>query len=98
MSIFTKKELVKEVTTNLKAAEISVNQKTTEEMLDIVTETIATILEKGDGVRLPGFVTFEVQDVPEKEARNPQTGEKLVVPAHKKLKTKVSSTLKNRIR
>lgn len=103
MNTITKKDLVKEITETLKKAnaetntKATVNQKTTEEMLNVVLETIASHLEGGDTVKIPGFVTFEVQEVPEREARNPQNGETIVVPAHNKLKTKVSKALKDRI-
>lgn len=39
-------------------------------------------------VRIHGFGTFKMVDVKEKQARNPRTGEPVIVPACKKLKFK----------
>ena len=47
--------------------------------VDTVKETVA----KGDCVQLVGFGTFERRERAAKEARNPQTGETLKVPAKK---------------
>lgn len=96
-TIITKNELVKEVVANMKEAEMKVTKKDAEQILEIILETISTHFEKGQGVRLPGFVTFEIAEVAERKARNPQTGDEIVVPAHNKLKTKVSKALKDRI-
>lgn len=98
MTTITKKELVKEVTETLKANEWKISQKDVTDVLDTAVEAICAHLENGEGVRLPGFATFEVVEVAAKEGRNPATGESMTIAAHKKLKTKVSTTLKERIR
>lgn len=52
----------------------------------------------GENVELVGFVNFVVDDVPDAIKRNPKTGESVEVPAHKKVKVKVSNTLKDIVR
>ena len=46
--------------------------------------SITDALKEGDKVQLVGFGTFEVKDVPAKVGINPQTKEKVDVPACKK--------------
>ena len=51
-----------------------------EALVEIITDT----MKAGDKVQLVGFGTFEVKDVPAKEGINPQTKEKVAIPACKK--------------
>jgi DNA-binding protein HU-beta len=62
-----------------------------------VNATIAAIegaLKKGDKVQLIGFGTFEVRKRAAKQARNPQTGAVIKVPATKVPAFKAGSALK----
>ena len=47
-------------------------------------ETVTEALQAGDKVQLAGFGSFEVKEVPAKEGINPQTKEKVAIPASKK--------------
>ena len=47
------------------------------------------------GINLTCFAKSEVVDVPEKECRNPKTGETFTSPAHKTVKVKISKKFKN---
>lgn len=73
--------------------------KTQVEMKGVFTaieEAVYEALLKGDDIK--GLVTglnVEVKAVAEREARNPQTGEKIVVPAHKVVKARTTGALKN---
>ena len=51
---------------------------------DAFIATITEALKAGDKVQLAGFGSFEVKDVPAKEGINPQTKEKVDIPACKK--------------
>lgn len=51
-----------------------------EAFVEVVTETLKT----GEKVQLVGFGTFEVKEVAEKVGINPQTKEKVAIPACKK--------------
>ena len=57
-----------------KAAEASVNA-----FVEVVTDT----MKKGEKVQLVGFGTFEVREKPAREGINPQTKEKVSIPASK---------------
>jgi nucleoid DNA-binding protein len=61
--------------------------------LDIIGET----LEKGQKVELRGFGTFRVDERKARKARNPRTGEIVMVPAKKVPAFKASSDLKKRV-
>ena len=49
--------------------------------VDAVLGALTAALAAGERVTLPGFGTFEVQARPQRTARNPRTGEPVVVPA-----------------
>lgn len=85
-----KKEFIKEV-----AEKLGKTQKETAEIYEAMVGTICEHLEKGEAVKLSGFVTFDIQEVEERTARNPRTGEAVPVPAHNRVKVKISKTLKD---
>jgi DNA-binding protein HU-beta len=49
----------------------------------------------GDKVTLVGFGTFSVSERAAREGRNPQTGEKITIPAKKVVKFKLGSKLES---
>ena len=51
---------------------------------EAIIETITEALKNGEKVQLVGFGTFEMKEVPAKTGINPQTKEKVEVPACKK--------------
>ncbi|MDR5708952.1 MAG: HU family DNA-binding protein [Armatimonadota bacterium] len=51
--------------------------------LDAALDTIKTALRRGEKVTLVGFGTFQVRERRAREGRNPQTGEKIRIPARK---------------
>ena len=57
-------------------------------------ETVTEALKAGDKVQLAGFGSFEVKDVPAKVGINPQTKEKVDIPACKKPVMKFGSAYK----
>ena len=61
------------------------------EMLKALTDA----LRRGENVTIPGFGTFMVKNKPERQGRNPQTGETMTVPARKVPVFKPGSTLKS---
>ena len=59
---------------------------------EVVNEELIT--GKTDYISVGELGRFVVVEVPEKKARNPRTGEEITIPAHKKLKFKVSKAYK----
>ena len=77
------------------AEKTSMSKKDTGLALDAFIETIQDTLADGDDVKLVGFGTFKVKETAERNARNPKTGEEIVVPAGRKPVFTMSKTFKN---
>jgi len=54
-------------------------------------------LSKGNNIAVNGFGTFKVNERNARNCRNPKTGEKINVPAHKAVSFKVGSELKKSV-
>ena len=65
------------------AAKADLTKKQAETAYDAMLETIVEALKKGDKVQLVGFGRFEVREKPAREGINPQTKEKVSIPASK---------------
>lgn len=77
------------------AEKTELSKKDAEKALNAFTDVVAEQLKTGDKVQLVGFGTFEVSERPEREGRNPQTGEKMVIQASKTPKFKAGKALKD---
>ena len=75
-----------------------ITKKAAGEAVNLVLDTVVDTLKKGEDISLVGFGKFHVVDVPEREARNPKTGETMTVAAHKAPKFKYASNVKAEIR
>ena len=64
-------------------------------MIDTITTAIAAAAKSGDEVALPGFGKFKVRERKAREARNPQTGAMVKVPASRKLAFLPAKALKD---
>lgn len=88
----TKKELIKVV-----AEKLEKSQKETAELVDVVfDEIVKGLLENGE-VRLSGFGKISVVERAARKARNPQTGEEMIVPAKKAIRFKAAKQLKDAV-
>ena len=59
---------------------------------------IATTLQGGEKVQLPGFGTFEARQRPERAGLNPHTGQKIRIPASVAAVFRAGSALKKQLR
>ncbi len=75
----------------------AVSQKAAADIINTVLEGISSALEKGESTSFPGFGGFKVVERSAREGRNPQTGEKLHIPASKVVKFTPGKALKQRI-
>ncbi|MDR1597971.1 MAG: HU family DNA-binding protein [Holosporales bacterium] len=66
-----------------------------EKALEAVFDSITEALKAGDEVRLVGFGSFLGVDKPASDGRNPRTGEKIHIPAHRSPKFKPGKLLKD---
>ncbi len=73
------------------AASHSLPKKDAQRMVAAVTEAIRDHLKAGDRVTLTGWGSFQVSDRPERQGRNPQTGDVITIPASKSVRFKASS-------
>ena len=65
--------------------------------IDLVFDCVANALENGDNVKLVGFGTFAVKERAERNGRNPQTQETMIIPARKAVTFKPAKDLKERV-
>jgi len=82
-----------------KIAEKSGLSKTdTEKALNAFQETVVDAVKKNDKVTLVGFGSFEQTQRSAREGRNPQTGEKIKIPATKVPKFSAGKAFKEAVK
>ena len=80
------------------AERTGISQKETKQVIDAALEVISETLASGDRVTLSGFGTFEVRSRQAREGVNPQTRQKISIPATKTPGFSASSTLKEAVK
>lgn len=65
--------------------------------VELFWETLMDYLSEGRKVNFYGIGHFELKTVKEREARNPKTGEKCIMPEHQKVKFYPSELLTGKI-
>lgn len=90
--MMNKQDIVKNVATTLDAT-----QKDAAKYVDAVFASIKDAMINGESVNIAGFGKFEVVEKKESNRHNPQTGEPIVVAAHKAPKFKASAALKEAV-
>lgn len=88
----TKKELIVNV-----SEKVGISKKDAEKAVNAVFETVSEELAAGNSVQLTGFGSFEVRQRKEKTCINPQTKEKMTIPATKTPAFKPGKQLKDLI-
>lgn len=82
-------ELVSEV-----ADKTGLTQKQVSDVLDGVFESFADVVEKGDKLTVPGWLSVERTTRAARKGRNPQTGAEIQIPAGYSVKISAGSKLK----
>ncbi|QBM76646.1 HU family DNA-binding protein [Sphingomonas sp. AAP5] len=67
------------------------------EMLANLFAEITDAASRGEEVSLPGFGKFKVKNTPEREGRNPATGETITIKAARKLTFSPAKAVKDRL-
>ncbi|MFO7766715.1 MAG: HU family DNA-binding protein [Pelovirga sp.] len=88
----TKADLV-----NAMAEKAGLSKTDAEEALKAFIETVTGALKSGDKVALVGFGTFSVGERAARTGQNPQTGQKIQIPAAKSPKFKAGKALKDAV-
>ena len=68
------------------------------EVLNAVSAQLADNLIAGDETVIIQGLVIGTTTAKERNAKNPQTGESMIIPSHKKIKIKVTDKIKNIIR
>lgn len=92
-----KLDLVKIIAANVDLGDKKGTQKDAEAYLDTFIDTVVTALCQGEKVQIIGFGSFEAVERKEREGRNPQTGETLIIGATKAPKFKPGKKFKDTI-
>lgn len=66
-------------------------------LVDAVFAGIGEAAAKGEEISLPGFGKFKVKENPEREGRNPATGEAMTIKASRKLGFSAAKALKDKL-
>ncbi|MEU2357734.1 HU family DNA-binding protein [Streptomyces misionensis] len=75
-----KQQLIKEI-----AANGSISTAQAAEALELVLDTLVRRVLAGNAVSVTGFGKLQAIHTPARRARNPQTGERILVPAGKRI-------------
>jgi len=79
------------------AEKTGMTKKNSEKALNAFMEVVTEQLEKEEKVQLVGFGSFYVKERAEKEGRNPQTKEPIIIPSAKVAKFKAGKILKKSV-
>ncbi len=79
------------------AEQMGADKKTASAALDGIAAIVATEVAAGGAVTLPGIGKVACRARPEREVRNPATGETLTKPADRAVKVTVAKALKDAV-
>ena len=79
------------------AKEANVSEAEASKVVAAFIKVTSDALKEGDKVQITGFGTFEVAERPEREGRNPQTGETMKIAASKTPRFKAGKAFKDAI-
>ncbi len=79
------------------AEEMGADKKTASSALDAIASVVAREVAGGGAVTLPGIGKVQCRARPERQVRNPATGETMTKPADKVVKVSVAKALKDSI-
>ncbi|MCC7206472.1 MAG: HU family DNA-binding protein [Anaerolineae bacterium] len=77
------------------AKETGVSQAVAAKVVNRALEVIEEALSSGDRVTLTGFGTFEVRETAARTGTNPRTGQKLKIPAGKRVTFRSGTALRD---
>ena len=89
----TKNQLIQQLATELNMPKAQVRR-----MVDMLVDTVTSTLKRGEKVQISGLGTFDVRRKSAREGRNPQTNEKIMIPAHNSVGFRAAKPLKEAVR
>src|SRR5215475_13107722 len=87
----TKADIVQAVYTRLGGF----SKKESADLVDLVFETMKETLGRGEKIKISGFGNFVLRDKRQRQGRNPQTGDPIVITERRVLNFKASQILKH---
>ena len=87
-------KLAKTQIVDLLSQKASVSKKQAAEVFDSFGDVVVEALRSGQTVGLPGIGTLSVTETKERQGVRPGTSDRITIPAGKKVRYKVASTLK----
>lgn len=72
-------------------------RKTVRQALDAILDTVSEALEGGSAVKIRGFGTFRIRELPARKARNPRTGETMHLPARRRAHLEFAGRLRQAV-
>jgi integration host factor subunit alpha len=87
----TKAEIVQAVYSRLGGF----SKKESADLVDLVFETLKETLGRGEKIKISGFGNFVLRDKRQRQGRNPQTGDPIVITSRRVLSFKASQILKH---
>jgi integration host factor subunit alpha len=88
--MMTKADIVQAVYTRLGGF----SKKESADLVDLVFETMKETLGRGEKIKISGFGNFVLRDKRQRQGRNPQTGDPIVITERRVLNFKASQLLK----
>ena len=88
----TRNDLIRKV-----SQRTEINKSDCEEVLDAMAIEIMNSLIDGEKVFLKNFITFEITQRPERQGRNPRTGNTETYPPVKSIKCRISQSFKDAV-
>lgn len=79
------------------AADHGITKADAKKLVDGVFAAISDAAANGEEISLNGFGKFKVKDSPEREGRNPATGEAMTIKASKKLTFTPAKAVKDKL-
>lgn len=79
------------------AAQTSLNKKQAGEAVACVLDSVIAALQQGKSVGMPGLGTLSVTHTAARQGVRPGTNERITIPAGKKVRFKVATTLKGNL-
>ncbi len=79
------------------AVRAAISKESCEKVVNAFADEITEALSNGEKVMIKGFMSFEVGERGERDARNPSTGEIEHFPAVKTVKCKVAQAIKDAV-
>jgi integration host factor subunit alpha len=73
------------------------SKKEASDLVDLVFTTVKDTLGRGEKIKISGFGNFVLRDKRERQGRNPQTGEPIVITSRRVLNFKPSQLLKHEL-